>query len=152
MNIQLRKATLTDMQAVHNLVKQLAEYERAPEAVITTPETYASDIASNYFEAIVAEDLDLKENKIIGMALYYFAYSTWKGRYIWLEDFVVTENYRGKGIGILLFDEMINITKENKTILKWQVLDWNEPAINFYKKYNAEFMDGWITCRFTIDN
>ncbi len=120
--------------------------------VITTPETYASDIASNYFEAIVAEDLDLKENKIIGMALYYFAYSTWKGRYIWLEDFVVTENYRGKGIGILLFDEMINITKENKTILKWQVLDWNEPAINFYKKYNAEFMDGWITCRFTIDN
>ncbi len=152
MNIQLRKATLTDMQAVHNLVKQLAEYERAPAEVITTPEIYASDLAANHFDAIVAEDLDLAENKIIGMALYYFAYSTWKGRYIWLEDFVVTENYRGKGVGKLLFEEIINITKQHKTILKWQVLDWNEPAIRFYKKYDAEFMEGWVTCKLTIDN
>ena len=152
MNIQLRKATISDMKAVYELVKQLAEFEKLPAEVKTTAETYEKDLAANYFEAIVAEDLDLNENKIIGMALYYYAYSSWKGRYLWLEDFVVTENYRGKGIGILLFDEMINITKENKTILKWQVLDWNEPAINFYKKYNAEFMDGWITCRFTIDN
>ncbi len=152
MNIQLRKATLSDMAAIHNLVKQLAEYERAPEEVITTSENYESDITSNYFEAIVAEDLDLEENKIIGMAFYYFAYSTWKGRYIWLEDFVVTENYRGKGVGKLLFEEIINITKQHKTILKWQVLDWNEPAIRFYKKYDAEFLEGWITCKLTIDN
>ena len=149
MNIQLRKSTLADMKAVHALVKQLAEFERAPEEVITTSELYEADLSANHFEAIVAEDIDLEENKIIGMALYYFAYSTWKGRYIWLEDFVVTENYRGKGVGKMLFEEIINITKQYKTILKWQVLDWNEPAINFYKKYDAEFLDGWRTCKLT---
>ncbi len=147
MQIKIRQATSADMKAVHELVQELANYERLPNEVITSPQVFERDLNAHAFEALVAEDLDLIENKIIGMALYYNAYSTWKGKYIWLEDFVVKENYRGKGIGILLFDAIIAISKKQNTFLKWQVLDWNETAINFYKKYGAEFQDGWITCK-----
>lgn len=146
MNITIRKATSADMPSIFNLVKELAVYERAGDEVDTSAELYKKDFEAEYFNAIVAEDAD-NDNKIIGVALYYFPYSTWKGRYIWLEDFVVEEKYRGKGVGKILFDEMIAITKQHKTLLKWQVLDWNEPAINFYKKYNASFEHQWVTCR-----
>ncbi|MFI5172689.1 MAG: GNAT family N-acetyltransferase [Chitinophagales bacterium] len=145
MNINIRKAVSADMPSIFKLVNELAIYERSGDEVATNAEQYKKDLEANYFEAIVAEDQD--ENKIIGMALYYFPYSTWKGRYIWLEDFVVENNYRGKGVGKLLFDEMIRITKQHNTFLKWQVLDWNEPAIHFYKKYNASFEKQWVTCR-----
>ncbi len=150
MNITIRKATISDMPSVFNLVKELADYERSGAEVATSAEQYQKDFEANYFDAIVAEDSD-NVNKIVGMALYYFPYSTWKGRYIWLEDFVVEESYRGKGVGKLLFDEMIAITKQHKTLLKWQVLDWNEQAIKFYKKYNSSFEHQWITCRLSKD-
>ena len=146
MNITIRKATITDMPSVFNLVKELAVYERSGEEVATSAEQYQKDFEAGYFDAIVAEDAD-NENRIIGMALYYFPYSTWKGRYIWLEDFVVEASCRGKGVGKLIFNEMIAITKQHNTLLKWQVLDWNEPAINFYKKYNSSFENQWVTCR-----
>lgn len=147
MQIKIRQATSADMKAVHQLVHELALYERLPNEVITSPEIFERDLNTHAFEAFVAEDLDLSENNIIGMALYYNAYSTWKGKYLWLEDFVVKESYRGKGIGTLLFNEIIALAKKQNTLLKWQVLDWNAPAIAFYKKYEAEFQDGWITCR-----
>lgn len=145
MDFYIRKAVTADMYAVHGMVKQLATYEKAPEEVITTPELYIVDFEANRFDVIVA--VSAKNEEIIGMALYYRAYSTWKGSYIWLEDFVVDETYRGKGIGKLLFDAVLEVAKQQNCILKWQVLDWNEPAIRFYNKYQAEYLYDWITCR-----
>ncbi|MBK9507171.1 MAG: GNAT family N-acetyltransferase [Chitinophagales bacterium] len=145
MDFYIRKAVTADMYAVHGMVKQLATYEKAPEQVVTTPELYVIDFEANKFDVIVA--VSATNEEIIGMALYYEAYSTWKGAYIWLEDFVVDETYRGKGIGKLLFDAVLEVAKQQNCILKWQVLDWNEPAIRFYDKYQAEYLHDWITCR-----
>ena len=85
---------------------------------------------------------------VVGMALYYIRYSTWKGKRLYLEDYVVTESMRGKGIGVMLFDQIITEAKEKHFVgVNWQVLNWNEPAINFYKKYNTEFDDEWLNCK-----
>ena len=87
------------------------------------------------------------EGEIVGFALYYIRYSTWKGQRLYLEDLLVTESLRGKGIGKLLFDRLIEEGKEKKySGMVWQVLDWNEPAINFYKKYKADIDSGWLNC------
>lgn len=145
MEIIIRKAEIADMQAIHGLVQKLAEYEKSPQEVTTTPDTYRADFEQNRFDAIVA--VSAENDTILGVALYYAAYSTWKGHYYWLEDFVVDDAFRGKGIGKLLFDKMLEITKAEGTFLKWQVLDWNAPAINFYDKYGAEYLKEWITCR-----
>ncbi len=132
------------MPRIHELVYQLAVYERAPEEVITTAEIYKNDFSEKRFDAFVAEN----ENEIVGMALYYWAYSTWKGKYIWLEDFIVREDMRMHGIGKLLFDRMLEeCKKENVKVFKWQVLDWNTPAIKFYEKYNSECQKEWLTYR-----
>ena len=144
MEIKIRKAIISDIPRIHELVIQLAVYERAPEEVITTPEIYIQDFADNRFDAFVAE----AENEIVGMALFYWAYSTWKGKYIWLEDFIVREDMRMHGIGKLLFDAVLNECKqENIKVFKWQVLDWNTPAIKFYEKYNSEWQKEWLTYR-----
>lgn len=144
MQITIRKAALHDMEKIHGLVYQLAVYERAPEEVITTPELYKKDFAERRFDAFVAET----DNEIVGMALYYWAYSTWKGKYIWLEDFIVREDMRKHGIGKLLFDAVLDeCKKEQVRVFKWQVLDWNTPAIKFYEKYNAEWQKEWLTYR-----
>lgn len=145
MEITIRKAVSADMYAVHALVKELAVYERSPEQVATTPERYVIDFEQHKFDVLVA--VSAKNNEIVGMALYYFPYSSWKGEYIWLEDFVVGETYRGLGIGKKLFEAVLHLAKTKNCIVKWQVLDWNEPAIQFYKKYEAEFLPEWITCR-----
>lgn len=147
MQIIIRKAAIEDMEFIHGLVRQLAEFEKAPEEVITTSEIYKQDFADKRFDAFVAE----YENEIVGMALFYWAYSTWKGKYIWLEDFIVREDMRKHGIGKLLFDKMLDeCKKENVKVFKWQVLDWNTPAIKFYEKYNSEWQKEWLTYRIVV--
>ena len=138
--IKIRQAILADIPVIFSLVEELALYEKAPEAVITSVEIYERDFNAGIFEAIVAE----KEGEIIGMALYYMAYSTWKGRMLYLEDFVVRESARRFGVGQLLFDAYLNVAKEKgATLVKWQVLDWNEPAVKFYEKNNATIEKEW---------
>jgi len=100
-----------------------------------------TDFENNVFEIILAE----QESKIIGIAFYYMAYSTWKGKMLFLEDFVVKEELRGQGIGKLIFRAYLEeARRQNVSIAKWQVLDWNEPAINFYEKYNSTIEKQWF--------
>ena len=142
--MDIRKGTKEDYSQVLELIQELANYENAPNEVTNTIERMEED--SDIFNLIVAED----DNTIIGIAIFFPYYSTWKGRCIYLEDIVVTENQRGKGIGKLLFDKVVSFAKEYKAKrLMWQVLDWNKPAINFYKKLNADLDDEWINCKLT---
>jgi GNAT superfamily N-acetyltransferase len=138
--INIRQAVKSDIATIFSLVEELALYEKAPEAVITNVEIYEKDFEAGIFEAIVAE----KEGEIIGMALYYMAYSTWKGRMLYLEDFVVQDAFRRYGAGQMLFDAFLAVAKQkNASLVKWQVLDWNEPAIKFYEKNNAIIETEW---------
>jgi ribosomal protein S18 acetylase RimI-like enzyme len=124
------------------LVNELAIFEKAPEEVINTVEQMKADGfgANPLFKCIVAES----NTSIIGFALYYYRYSTWKGKVLYLEDFYVKEAYRNFGIGKQLFDEVIVTAKKDECQrISWQVLDWNEPAIKFYEKYNAQFDKEW---------
>lgn len=143
--IIIRKAVKEDCTAMLQLVHKLAEYEKAPEQVTVTLDHFIeSGFGPNpVWWAFVAET----EDRIVGMALYYIRYSTWKGQRMYLEDIIVNENMRGKGIGAKLMDTLIAECREKKfSGMMWQVLDWNEPAINFYKKYNANFDGEWINC------
>lgn len=140
--IIIRKARREDCPRMLELVKELAVYERAPDEVTVTPEHFTeSGFGANpVWWAFVAE----VDGVIAGFALYYVRFSTWKGQRMYLEDFVVTDACRGKGIGKLLFDRLIEEAKAKKfNAIVWQVLKWNEPAINFYKKYNAAFDGEW---------
>jgi GNAT superfamily N-acetyltransferase len=150
--IIIRKATIDDIKAVHALVYELAVYENAPEAHTATIEDYENDFKSNIFESHIA--VDTESGQVVGMILYYMAYSTWKGRMLYLEDFVVTEAYRQFGVGQMLFDTYLEVAREKKCrLVKWQVLDWNEPAIKFYKKNNAIIEDEWYNGKiFLVDN
>ena len=140
MNIIIRPATLADIPAIYDLVVALAVYEKEPDAVTASIADYLADFQENIFQAQVATI----EGKIVGMALYYITYSTWKGRMLYLEDFVVYKEYRRLGIGQLLFDAVLEAGRQRKCrLLKWQVLDWNEPAINFYKKNKAILETDW---------
>ena len=142
-NIAVREARREDCPRILELVKELALFEKAPEQVTVTLEEMEECGFGDrpVWGSLVAE----VDNEIVGIALYYDRYSTWKGRRLYLEDLIVTESKRGSGIGKLLLDELIVFAKENKyNGVVWQVLDWNEPAINFYKKYNAEFDPEWI--------
>lgn len=141
--IIIRQGEKKDLPAVLSLIKELAEYEKAPlEVEVTVQEMEQSGFGINpVFEFFVAE----KEAEIVGMALYYTKYSTWKGPCIFLEDLIVNQNHRRNGIGAMLFERMITLAKEMKVPrLEWQVLEWNEPAINFYKKYNATLDAEWL--------
>lgn len=143
MEITLRRATKEDCPRLLELIKELAVYEKAPDEVTVSLEHF---IESGFGErpvwwAFVAEE----QGTILGFALYYIRYSTWKGQAMYLEDILVTEQSRGKGIGKILMDRLIEEAKEKKfNRILWQVLEWNEPAINFYKKYNAEFDGEWL--------
>ena len=139
-NINIRKATLSDVEAIRGLVVELAVYEKEPDAVTATLADYKSNFENNWFECQVAE----LDNEVVGMILYYNTYSTWKGRMLYLEDFVVSEKHRRKGIGELLFERLFEVAKEKEVkLVKWQVLDWNEPAIRFYEKNKATIEKEW---------
>ena len=144
--IVIRKARRDDCAAMMRLVHELALYEKAPHEVTVDFDHF---VESGFGEkpvwwAFVAES----GGQVIGFALYYIRYSTWKGQRLYLEDILVNEPWRGKGIGKLLFDELINETKSKKySGMAWQVLEWNEPAIHFYKKFgDVTFDNEWINC------
>ena len=147
-SVNIRRAEKEDCPRLLELVQELADYERAPNEVTVTVEHFQeSGFGKNpVWWAFVAE----VEGKIVGFALYYIRYSTWKGQRMYLEDILVTNEMRGKGIGKLLMDRLIEEAKEKgwKAII-WQVLEWNEPAINFYKKYNANFDPEWVNVTIT---
>src|SRR5437773_9717304 len=153
MNITIRKAVKEDCPRLLDLVHELAEYERAPQEVTVTLEHFIeSGFGKNpvwwAFVASLPPTPSLEGGeKIVGFALYYIRYSTWKGQAMYLEDILVTNEMRGKGIGKLLMDRLIEEARGKKfNRIIWQVLDWNEPAINFYKKYNADIDSGWLNC------
>lgn len=144
--IIIRKGTAADVAEAHRLIKELASYEKAEHEVVTTPESMLADGFGDdpLFEFFVAEH----EDQIVGLALYYFRYSTWKGRCLYLEDLVVQADQRGKGIGKKLIDALIVVAREsNSQRILWEVLNWNEPAIKFYERLNATFDDEWINCK-----
>lgn len=156
MTINIRPAVISDCKKMMDLIHELAVYEKAPEAVTVNFDHF---IESGFGEkpvwkAFVAEAPSLNTDnnfEVIGFALFYIRYSTWKGQRIYLEDLLVTECMRGKGIGKLLMDKLIDYTRENNySGLVWQVLEWNEPAINFYKKYKANLDGEWINCTIEI--
>lgn len=143
----IREGKIEDLPRVLELVKELALYEKAPEQVTNTLEMMQNDgFGPNpIFGLFVAEKNSTGE--IIGISIFYYRYSTWKGKRLYLEDIVVTETERGHGAGKLLFDRtMLKCIEANCTGMMWQVLDWNTPAINFYQKYGAELDSGWINC------
>jgi GNAT superfamily N-acetyltransferase len=143
--INIRKAEKKDTKEILRLVMELAKYENAVGEVTNTEKGIEEEgFGENpAFECFLAENNDT----VVGMALYYYRYSTWKGRRLYLEDLIVTESFRGKGVGKLLFEALIFKAKnENCTGMMWQVLDWNESAIDFYKKYGTRFDEGWLNC------
>lgn len=150
METTIRAAVKEDCSTMMELINELALYEKAPQEVTVSFEHFVeSGFGPNpVWWAFVAE----KEGKVIGFALYYIRYSTWKGQRLYLEDLLVTEALRGKGIGSLLFDRLIEECKMKKySGMVWQVLDWNEPAINFYKKYNANLDPEWVNGSLSFD-
>ena len=165
MGIVIRRAVKEDCVQMMNLIQELAVYEKEPEAVTVSFDHFVeSGFGPNpVWQAFVAEAPiasisgissppagggDRGGFEVVGFALYYIRYSTWKGQRLYLEDLLVTEKMRGKGIGKLLFDTLIEECKIKKySGLVWQVLDWNEPAINFYRKYKGvDISSGWLNC------
>ena len=138
----IRKGTPEDMPAVLELIQELALFEKEPEAVVVTVDDLIRDGFSEnpLFHTFVAEE----KGKIIGIALYYYRFSTWKGKTIHLEDLIVNENHRGTGAGLALYSEIIKQGKrDNVRRIEWNVLDWNEPAIQFYQKSGANVLEDW---------
>ena len=144
----IRVGTKKDLPQALKLVKELARFERAPfEVEVTLSEMTKWGFGKDkQFDFLVAK----KNGNIIGLALYYYKYSTWKGKCMFLEDIIITESQRGIGAGKLLFDAVVKIAKKQKVRrLEWQVLDWNKPAIKFYKKYGSLLDQEWINCKLT---
>lgn len=141
----IRQGTKADLPRALDLIRELAEFENASHEVSNTIQKMEEDgFGENpIFGFFVAEN----ECGIVGLSLYYFRYSTWKGKRLYLEDIIVTEKERGNGLGKKLFDRtMKKCLEDGCTGMMWQVLDWNEPAINFYKKYQAKLDNEWVNC------
>jgi GNAT superfamily N-acetyltransferase len=146
--LTIRTATEFDVKQVFELIEELAEFERAADEVEISAEQLRLDAFGDHpiVEILVAEESGV----VKGAALFYEKYSTWKGRGVHLEDFVVKQSERRRGIGTMLFKEVIRIAKErNYARMDWQVLDWNESAIAFYQKFEAELTTEWVNGRFT---
>jgi GNAT superfamily N-acetyltransferase len=140
--MNIRKGTKADMKAVLDLIQELAVFEKEPDAVVVTVADLERDgFGDNpLFYTFVAE----VENEIVGMALYYYRYSTWKGRTIHLEDLIVKEKMRGTGLGFALYTKIMEQGKaDNVRRIEWNVLDWNTPAVEFYKKSGAKVLEDW---------
>lgn len=139
-SIKIEAARAEDLSTILDFVKQLALYEKEPESVTTNIEEYEKCFKEGIFEAIIAK----KGSQAVGMALFYNTFSTWKGKMIYLEDFIVLEEYRRMGIGEKLFDTFISIArKKGAKLVKWQVLDWNTSAVDFYLKKGATIEKNW---------
>lgn len=146
----IRPANTQDIPAIFKLIQELATYERAPEQVINTPEQLHIDLFEDQIcSALVATN---EMDEVIGFALYYISYSTWKGRCIYLEDFYVQENERKKGYGQALFDQVVQIAQQmGVKRMDWQVLEWNHTALNFYRRNHALLDPEWINGRLFFD-
>lgn len=145
----IRKGNKEDVEDMHRLVSELALFEKAPEQVTNTVAEMIDDgFGKNpCYNLLVAES----GKTIIGIAIYFTKYSTWKGKGVYLDDLYVTDQFRGKGIGKKLFDAVINEARKiNAKQLHWQVLDWNTAAINFYKKYDAGIDSEWLDCKIKL--
>lgn len=141
--LTIRKGQKTDLPDVVRLIKELAEYENAPDEVLVTAAQLETDgFGDNLLYWFTIAEI---ECKVVGMAFCYIRYSTWKGKSLFLEDLVVSEEYRRQGIGKALFESVLMEAKNiGARQLNWQVLDWNEPAIEFYKKFNATLDPEWV--------
>jgi len=151
--IKIRKATASDCERMLELVRELAVFEKAPDEVTVTLDHFIeTGFGKNpVWQALVAVETGDGSETIIGMSLWYMRYSTWKGLRLYLEDLIVTESYRGKGVGKKLFDDTVEEARKlNVSGMMWQVLDWNQAAIDFYKKYGAELSSEWLNCSLTL--
>ena len=146
----IRKGIEGDLPRTLELVKELAAYERALGEVSNTVQAMKEDgFGKNPIFGFFVAEVD---QEIVGVSLYYYRYSTWKGKRLYLEDIIVTDRMRGQGIGKLLFEATLHYSlNQNCTGMMWQVLDWNEPAINFYKKYSAKMDGEWVNCTLEAD-
>ncbi|MCP2027968.1 GNAT superfamily N-acetyltransferase [Flavobacterium sp. HSC-32F16] len=147
--MNIRKGNPEDMKSVLGLIQELAIFEKEPDAVVITEEDLVRDGFGEIplFQVFVAE-MDSNENEsgkeIVGIALYYYRYSTWKGKTIHLEDLIVKEKMRGTGLGSALYSEIMKQGKrDNVRRVEWNVLAWNTPAVNFYKNSGARILDDW---------
>jgi GNAT superfamily N-acetyltransferase len=150
MSAIIRNGAQADLPRVLELVKELAVFENAPNEVeVSVNEMINWGFGEDkIFDFFVLE----KANEIVGIAVYYYKYSTWKGKCLFLEDIIVTESERKNGYGKLLFNEVVKVAKAQKVRrMEWQVLDWNTAAIEFYKKYKANLDGEWINCKLTFD-
>ena len=146
MQIKVRKAVAADVPDILALIRELALYEKAPQEVTNTEARMLADgFGENpAYTAAVAE----ADGRIVGMYVWYVRYSTWKGKGLYLEDIIVTESMRGRGVGDLLFRACLADAKRMQAqFMTWQVLEWNEPAIRFYKKYNSTFDGEWVNVK-----
>ena len=149
-NIVIRRAVREDCPRLLELVHELAEYEKAPQEVTVKLDHFTESGfgAQPVWWAFVVT----VNGRLEGFALYYIRYSTWKGQRLYLEDLIVTEEFRGKGIGKLLFDSTVEEAQKLQVGgMMWQVLDWNQPAIEFYKKYGADVSGEWLNCSLTLN-
>jgi GNAT superfamily N-acetyltransferase len=147
MNINIRKATPVDFPVILELIRELAAFEKAPEKVTNSVEQMIQEQA--LFKCFVAET---QAGEVVGMALYFFAYFTWVGKSLYLEDIYIKEPFRKLKIGTALLNRIFEVAREeNCKRVRWQVLNWNESAIKMYKKNGAEIDDEWLNCNYDAD-
>jgi GNAT superfamily N-acetyltransferase len=145
MSYRIRAAQKGDEKAIMRLIQALADYERAPEQVVNTSDNLAKDL---FDDRVCDAFVSIVNDSIVGFALYFTNYSTWKGRCLYLEDLYVLDTYRHMGIGSALFEQVVKVAKERGVKrMDWQVLDWNEPAMTFYRKQKATLDPTWINGR-----